>query len=174
MFIYMVVPSTMKAQALEAKAGWRVFLALISALNDLEERFQARERQKYHGAWTGYSMMAFDPVVIQAEIPDEKRLADGLAGRYLLWEAVRSDEPMLVQPVRSWRRVTQEDFLIWEVEQALSGFNAPRFAFKERWFNQMPPTSEVPPKPVEYRNEGRARPDQKGIIRRKVRARAGQ
>lgn len=166
MFLYTIVPSCIAVAAFEAKIGWRVHISMKTVLEDLEQRYHENVRSGRY-----INKRDFSPTVIHSEIPDECRLHHGFCGTYLIWD--QHDEPMLAKAVRNWRRVSQEDVLAWEVETKFLENTIPRFVFKEQWWELLPPTSGVPPKPIEYRHEGRARPDQKGVVRRKVRARAG-
>lgn len=152
MDVYLVVPETTNVSTLRAPPGWRVFVSLGKAIGDIEERYRVRDRGRGGGMARGSS-----PVPVVTHIPDElfyEHCSCEMGSvcshsPWLIIDEVNLDEPLLKQALGGWRRVTQDDFTAWSIEQKLLGVPMPRhrrspWDYKDYWFHRMPPSEPAP------------------------------
>ena len=139
MDVYLVVPESTNVRRTRAAPGWRVFVELGRAIHELEERFRSRDRSPlYCEGLVGMAKGSW-PIPITAVVPNRS---------WLQGDLVNQDEPIVLRPIDGWRRVTQEDFIAWEIErQMVMGTRAFKWSYKKKWFPRLP-SSEVPPRPA--------------------------
>lgn len=145
MQIFMVVPTTTNVRKFRASPGFRAFIGLGSAIEDIEARY--RERARRVSGWSFASGTA--PVPIVAEIPTELFSTCACTpnvrcehNEYLELDNVMGIEAVLKQPIAGWTRVMREHVKAWEVEQRMLGRELKRWVFHKEWLPSLPSASD--------------------------------
>ena len=81
--------------------------------------------------WMRYAVAAWtflddegEPIPITAEVPNRS---------WIQGDMVNQDEPIVLRPIDGWRRITQEDFIAWEIERRMvTGTRAFKWSYKKK------------------------------------------
>jgi hypothetical protein len=127
MLIYLVTAEISRARELIALSGWRVFVDLEDAVEEINEWWlqKARGKTSLNHALT-YTKRR-EPSIFMTEV-DEDIIDLNSLGNTARW-------PALYEPVCNWHRLDKDTYLAWAVEQALLGKKKP--LMEEAWIGTL-------------------------------------
>lgn len=115
MLVYLVTAEVSRARSLKALAGWRVFNELGWAIREIEEWWLQKSRGRLSYQFEPAYRSKANPSIFVTDVNED--ILEPMAGN-VNWPALR-------EPVAGWRRVNQDDYLVFTVEQKMAGQQAP-------------------------------------------------